>query len=68
MVVHNPLVWIHAHEQLARLGKMYQKIMVVSDELLDRLVMTKISEIAEDGHEPFGFERVAVDVYLRSRL
>jgi hypothetical protein len=38
--------------------------MIVGDELLHRFIVTKVSEIAEDGHKPFGLEGKAVNVYL----
>ena len=62
MVVHNSLVWVHAHEQLTRLGELHQKFVIMRDELLYRLVMAEISEVAEDGHEPLRLEWVAVDI------
>lgn len=42
--------------------------MIVCDELLYRLVMTDVSEIAEDGHEAFRLERIAVDIHLCGRF
>lgn len=58
------LVWIDAHEQLADLGELSHELMIVGNELLHGFVVAEVSEIAKNGHEPFGLEREAVNFHF----
>jgi hypothetical protein len=68
MAIHNTLVRVHAHEQLACFGKLHQKIMVMRDELQHWFIMAEVAQITEDRYEPLVFEWVAVDIYLCTSL
>lgn len=56
------LIWIDAHEQLASLHEAKKVLSVMGDKFLNGIRVAKISEIAEDGHEPLGFERETVHI------
>jgi hypothetical protein len=51
---------------LAGLSELRDEFVATSDEPLHRLVVTQVAQIAENGHEAFRFEWLAVDVDVRS--
>jgi hypothetical protein len=62
MARHGALVRVQTHEELARLGELYEEVVVVRNQVLYRVGIAEVAEVGEDGHETLGFEGVAVDV------
>jgi hypothetical protein len=50
---------------LAGLGELRDELVATGDEPLYGLVVTQVAQIAENGHEAFRLERLAVDVDVR---
>ena len=66
MIGGRAFIGVDAHEELAHLGKLANECRISSDELLDGFIVTKVAEVAEDGHEPLRLERETIHIQLRN--
>jgi hypothetical protein len=64
VTVRRSFVRVYAHKQSANLCKLDDEPAVLRDESSDRLIVAEVAEIAEHGHESFGFKRETIDVHL----